>query len=85
MNNIFSKIMVKTISFYQKLISPLLGNNCRFYPSCSQYLKESIEYKGLFIGILSGTKRILRCNPMNPGGYDPASPGQNVNSIKKGI
>jgi len=44
---------------------------CRFYPSCSEYTLEAIEHKGAFPGILKGIARILRCNPMFPGGYDP--------------
>lgn len=59
------------IRTYQRLLSPLLGNVCRFYPSCSNYTIGAIEKYGLLRGIWKGTKRICRCHPWNPGGYDP--------------
>lgn len=68
--------MVKTffkllIVFYQNCISPYLGPRCRFYPSCSSYMLESIEKHGVIKGLGKGVWRIIRCNPFNPGGYDP--------------
>lgn len=60
--------MIRT---YQKLLSPLLGQHCRFYPSCSQYTLEAIEEWGLVKGVWLGTKRICRCHPLNEGGIDP--------------
>lgn len=65
------KISIILINFYQKIISPLLGNHCRFYPSCSEYTKQAIEKYGFFKGSFKGFLRILRCNPFNQGGYDP--------------
>lgn len=60
------------IRLYQILISPLLGaNKCRFHPSCSQYMIEAINKKGLLKGICLGTARLLRCHPWSNGGYDP--------------
>ncbi len=58
------------IRVYQICISPLLGPKCRFYPTCSAYAEESIRVHGI-AGIWMAIKRILRCNPWNPGGYDP--------------
>ena len=66
------KIAIKTIHFYQNYISPLLGSNCRFYPTCSTYTAQAIEKKGLFKGIALGSWRILRCNTWNKNsGFDP--------------
>ena len=65
------KIILYLIKGYKKLLSPLLGKHCRFYPTCSQYTYEAIEKYGLIKGIYLGTKRILKCNPFHPGGTDP--------------
>jgi len=68
------KILIKIISFYQKYISPLLKNlgvNCKYYPSCSEYMKQAILKYGALKGFFIGIKRILRCNPFSKGGYDP--------------
>ncbi|MDM8528949.1 membrane protein insertion efficiency factor YidD [Anaerolineales bacterium HSG24] len=59
------------IRFYQKFISPLYPPACRFEPSCSHYAHQAIEKYGLFKGGWLATKRIGRCHPFNPGGYDP--------------
>ena len=65
------KLAVTLIKLYQKIISPLLGANCRFYPTCSQYALEAIEKYGFFKGGWMALRRILRCHPFHPGGYDP--------------
>lgn len=59
------------IRFYQLFISPLLGANCRYYPTCSQYGKEAILKYGPFKGGFMAVKRILRCNPWGGHGHDP--------------
>jgi putative membrane protein insertion efficiency factor len=59
------------IRFYQKWISPLLGANCRFRPTCSQYAYEAIQKYGFLRGMCKGLWRILRCNPFSKGGDDP--------------
>ncbi len=65
------KILIFIIDQYQKHISHLLGNNCRFYPSCSEYTKQALEKYGCIKGLGLGIKRIIRCNPFSKGGYDP--------------
>lgn len=69
------KIIIQCIAGYRYFISPLLGENCRFYPSCSHYTLVAIEQYGLVRGLLLAMKRILRCHPWCAGGYDPV-PGQ---------
>jgi putative membrane protein insertion efficiency factor len=59
------------IRFYQVGISPLFGRQCRFYPTCSDYSRQAIERYGLARGGTLAIKRIIRCHPFNPGGYDP--------------
>ncbi|MHB1946717.1 MAG: membrane protein insertion efficiency factor YidD [Gammaproteobacteria bacterium] len=56
---------------YQFLLSPLLGNRCRFYPSCSCYAHDAIQLHGSLRGCYLALKRILRCHPWHPGGIDP--------------
>ena len=56
---------------YQLVLSPWIGNQCRFYPSCSHYADEAIERHGFWRGGWMGIKRILRCHPFNDGGVDP--------------
>ena len=63
-------VVVAPIVAYQLLISPFLGNNCRFYPSCSQYAKEAVLKHGVLRGVVLAVRRIVRCNPWNPGGVD---------------
>ena len=64
------KLVKYFIRAYQLIISPYLGCNCRFYPSCSNYAIEAIEKKGLIVGVLMALKRILRCNPWGGSGID---------------
>jgi len=65
------KIFIFLIKLYREYISPFLGNNCRYYPSCSAYTIEALEKYGAVKGGFMGLKRILRCHPFHPGGYDP--------------
>ena len=62
------KILIRA---YQLVLSPLLGPRCRFYPSCSHYAIEAIESHGALRGSWLSAKRICRCHPFNPGGFDP--------------
>jgi hypothetical protein len=58
------------ICVYQSAISPLLGEHCRFYPSCSQYCREAIQKHGCFKGLFLGIARLGKCHPFHPGGVD---------------
>ncbi|EHQ92375.1 membrane protein insertion efficiency factor YidD [Desulfosporosinus youngiae] len=64
-------ILVGLIRVYQKFISPLKGQTCRFYPSCSEYSIQALQKYGLIKGSWKSIRRILRCHPFNPGGHDP--------------
>ena len=56
---------------YQRLISPLLGNRCKYYPSCSEYAVQAVERFGILRGLVLAGWRLLRCNPFSHGGFDP--------------
>ena len=64
------------IRLYQWCISPMLGANCRFYPSCSQYAYEALRKHGLFRGTYLAVRRLGRCHPWHPGGFDPVPPSR---------
>jgi len=66
-----SRMIIAAIKLYRIMISPLIGARCRFYPSCSEYFMQAVEKKGMVKGMAIGIFRIARCNPFNPGGYDP--------------
>ncbi len=64
-------ILIYLIKFYKFTISPLLPPSCRFYPTCSDYFIQALNYRGFFMGTFLGIFRILRCNPFSKGGFDP--------------
>ena len=64
-------VLLALIRAYQYLFRPLLGSNCRFYPSCSDYAREAVAKHGALKGSWLALRRILRCHPYHPGGYDP--------------
>lgn len=72
-------ILIKLIQFYRKHISPQLPDMCRYYPTCSQYAIEALEIHGAFKGSLLTVARLLRCNILFPGGYDPVPPKRDKN------
>jgi putative membrane protein insertion efficiency factor len=65
------KIVISLIKAYKLLLSPFLGQNCRFYPGCANYTAEAVEVHGVIKGGYLGVRRILKCQPMHAGGYDP--------------
>lgn len=65
------KVLLQIIRFYQRYISPMKTTKCPYYPTCSCYGREAIEMHGAWIGGLLAVWRILRCNPISKGGYDP--------------
>jgi putative membrane protein insertion efficiency factor len=64
-------LLMGLIKIYQWVLSPLVGPNCRYYPSCSCYAHQALERHGVLRGGWLGIKRIARCHPWHPGGYDP--------------
>lgn len=70
MNSTLRRAFIKFVRAYQFLISPLLGNNCRYYPTCSAYMIEAIERFGVIKGTWLGLKRLSRCHPFHEGGID---------------
>lgn len=66
-----ASLLIFTVRLYQIFLSPIFGRQCRFYPTCSAYFIESVRQYGAIRGSLRGVWRICRCNPWNPGGYDP--------------
>ena len=64
-------ILIFIVKIYQKLLSPFLPNSCRFYPTCSHYSVEALQKYGAVKGGWLSVKRISRCHPFHPGGYDP--------------
>lgn len=69
--NIVARLLVGVVKAYQLILSPMLGQQCRFYPTCSQYAIEAIRKHGAFIGTYFTVRRLLRCHPWHAGGHDP--------------
>ncbi|MDD2502367.1 MAG: membrane protein insertion efficiency factor YidD [Clostridia bacterium] len=65
------KLLLTLIRSYRKWISPLFVPSCRFYPTCSQYSMQAIEKYGSLKGLYLSLIRLIKCNPLHPGGYDP--------------
>jgi putative membrane protein insertion efficiency factor len=65
------RLLIGLIKLYQFLLSPFLGQNCRFHPTCSQYAVEAINEHGMLKGGYLSMRRIIKCHPFNEGGVDP--------------
>ena len=84
MNQFFKKIIILPIRFYQLAISPLLGQTCRYQPTCSHYMVQAVEEWGVWRGGWLGLKRIFRCHPWGGHGYDPIPKREkNANHVEK--
>jgi putative membrane protein insertion efficiency factor len=69
--SIFCYPFLLIINLYRYILSPLIGNQCRFYPTCSYYAEDALREYGIFRGLKLAVKRIFRCHPWHDGGYDP--------------
>jgi putative membrane protein insertion efficiency factor len=68
------RVLLVLIAGYRLLLSPLLGASCRFYPSCSAYAGEAIDMHGALKGTCLALRRLVKCHPWHPGGFDPVPP-----------
>jgi uncharacterized protein len=71
LNRLVAGLLIGAVRIYQWTLSPLIGRHCRFDPTCSQYFIAAVKKYGPFRGTARGLWRICRCNPWNPGGFDP--------------
>lgn len=71
MTSLMPRILIGLVKTYQKLLSPFFGQQCRFYPTCSDYSIEAIEKYGALLGCYYTLRRLLRCHPWCDGGHDP--------------
>jgi hypothetical protein len=69
--SVLRSLVVAPIRLYQRVISPALGNRCKYYPSCSEYAAQAVERFGILRGLALAGWRLLRCNPWSHGGFDP--------------
>jgi uncharacterized protein len=65
------KVIIFILKAYKRIISPIMPDSCRFYPTCSEYAMQAVNKYGVLKGSIKSIYRILRCNPFNKGGYDP--------------
>ncbi|HEY8528468.1 MAG TPA: membrane protein insertion efficiency factor YidD [Paenibacillaceae bacterium] len=79
-----SRVLIGALRFYKKFISPLLPPRCRFAPTCSVYAMEAIETHGALLGSYYAVRRLLKCHPFHPGGYDPVPPPRHRRGRAKG-
>jgi len=64
-------LLIGGLKAYKWILSPVLPSACRFYPTCSEYMREAVERHGAARGVWMGVRRLLRCHPFQAGGYDP--------------
>jgi uncharacterized protein len=75
-----ARLLMMPIAGYRRFISPLLGPRCRFAPSCSEYAFDALAEHGAVRGLWLAVRRIARCHPFHPGGYDPVPPAKPARS-----
>jgi len=68
---VVKRFVLASLRGYKRFISPWLGQHCRFHPTCSMYMYEAVQKHGTAKGVWLGTKRVCRCHPLHPGGFDP--------------
>ena len=73
------QLITGPIRGYRRFISPLLGTNCRFHPSCSEYALCAVEQHGVIKGVYLSARRLIKCHPFHDGGYDPVPEKNNTN------
>ncbi len=66
-----ARVLIAIVTAYRYALSPMFGHSCRFHPSCSAYAREALERHGALRGVWLALRRIGRCHPWHPGGYDP--------------
>ena len=69
-----ARVLLKTLAFYQRLISPAFGRRCRYLPTCSEYAKTAVQRFGAWKGVMMAGGRLLRCQPFGSSGFDPVPP-----------
>lgn len=84
MQEVPARILIAALRAYRWLISPLLGNVCRFYPSCSQYAVDAVQQHGALRGSWLACKRVSRCHPWHRGGFDPVPSLQKYDTTHHG-
>jgi putative membrane protein insertion efficiency factor len=77
-------LVISLLRAYRYALSPFLGYNCRFHPSCSEYALQAIQHHGLWRGGWLAGRRLLRCHPWHPGGYDPVPKDDSRNIAEHG-
>jgi putative membrane protein insertion efficiency factor len=75
MNRLLARLLIALVHVYRLTLSPLLGPSCRFEPSCSAYALEALARHGALRGSWLSVRRVLRCHPFQPAGFDPVPPG----------
>jgi uncharacterized protein len=76
MHDLSKGVALGAIRAYQLTLSPFIGRQCRFHPTCSHYAAEAIERFGVMRGASLAARRLLRCHPFHPGGFDPVPPAK---------
>jgi putative membrane protein insertion efficiency factor len=75
-------LLIRLIHLYRLLLSPLMGQQCRFYPTCSHYTEEALQKHGSLKGLFLGARRILKCHPWHEGGFDRVPENHNDSTLK---